>query len=413
MELRFHHRPDDPWSHLLLQMLPGLVAVYDVTLRCITVPLAPREHFPRPDLVARHAIRDAHDLARHCELDFTSNGQPPPEALTALASRRLLAAEHDAPSYLALARRLGDALFAGDAVGVKALCEGAVPEPEANAALEAHQQRQLESGHYNSAMIALGDNWYWGVDRLTHLEHDLLAAGRRRPDASVGLLRLRPWDVAAGRDAGTETKRTLPLEIDFFCSFRSPYAYLAAERCFELQRRYPVRIIPRLILPMKMAGFTITAIKAAYFRADPAREALRHGIRFGNFCDPYGTGLERAMALVEHAHEAGRLEPYLLSVMQGIWADGIDTATEAGLRQLVERAGLEWTALRNHLADESWRDWAAGNRAELEQLGQYAAPTYRLGDWVTWGQDRLWMIEREIKALLECPPASRGDRKAA
>jgi 2-hydroxychromene-2-carboxylate isomerase len=228
----------------------------------------------------------------------------------------------------------------------------------------------------------------------------------------VGLLRRRPRGEAAGRDAGADTKRALPLEIDFFCSFRSPYAYLAAERCFDLQRRYPVRIRPRLILPMKMAGFTIPAIKAAYFRVDPAREALRHGLRFGNFCDPFGTGLERAMALVEFARKASRLEPYLLSVMQGVWADGIDTATDAGLRQLVERAGLDWTALRQHLADESWRGWAAENRAELERLGQYAAPTYRLGDWVTWGQDRLWMIECEIEALLVRPPASRGDRRA-
>ncbi|CAN5691206.1 DsbA family protein [soil metagenome] len=400
MELTFHHRPDDPWSHLLLQLLPQLVGVYDVTLRCITVPLPPREHFPRPDLVARHALRDAQDLARHCELAFTSNGQPPSDALAALASRRLLAAEHDAPEYIALARQLGDALFAGDAAGVQALCEGAMPEPQANATLAANQQRQLESGHYNSAMIAFGDNWYWGVDRLTHLEHDLLAAGRRRPDASVGLLRQRPGSAAPGREVGTNTKQLPLLEIDFFCSFRSPYAYLAAGRSFDLQRRYPVRIRPRLILPMKMAGFTIPAIKAAYFRADPAREALRHGLRFGNFCDPYGTGLERAMALVEPAREAGRLEPYLLSVMQGVWADGIDTATDAGLRQLVERAGLDWSAMRQHVEDESWRGWAADNRAELERLGQYAAPTWRLGDWVTWGQDRLWMIEREIEARL-------------
>jgi 2-hydroxychromene-2-carboxylate isomerase len=187
---------------------------------------------------------------------------------------------------------------------------------------------------------------------------------------------------------------------DFFCSFRSPYAYLAAERCFDLQRRYPVRIRPRLILPMKMAGFSIPEIKATYFRSDPAREALRHGVRFGNFCDPYGSGLERAMALVDPARQSGRLEPYLLSVMQGVWADGIDTATDAGLRHLVERAGLDWDVMSSHVSDRSWRAWADSNRAELERLGQYAAPTWHMDGWVTWGQDRLWMIEREIEARL-------------
>jgi len=407
MELRFHHRPDDPWSHLLLQVLPRLVAVYDVTLRCITVPLPPREYFPRPDLVARHALRDAHDLARHHVLDFEGHGQQPRDELTALASRRLLGVEHDALEYLALARRLGDALFSGDDALVKTLCEGALPESEASAMLTAHQHQQLESGHYNSAMIAFGENWYWGLDRIIHLEHDLLAAGRRRPNACVGVLHRRtPDEVVYGKfGPDTTSPVSLPIEIDFFCSFRSPYAYLAARRCFDLQLRYPVQIRPRLILPMKMAGFTIPDIKAAYFRVDPAREALRHGLRFGNFCDPFGIGLERAMSLVEPARQAGRLEPYLLSVMQGVWADGIDTATETGLRNLVERAGLDWAAMRPHLANECWRVWAADNRVELEQLGQYAAPTWRMGNWVTWGQDRLWMIEREIAARVAPRPS--------
>jgi 2-hydroxychromene-2-carboxylate isomerase len=365
--------------------------------------------------VARHALGDANDLARHYVLEFESNGQQPCEELTALVGRRLLSVEHDASQYLTLARRLGDALFAGDDAVVRAFGAGAMPENEANVTLAAHQHQQLENGHYNSAMIAFGDNWYWGLDRLTHLEHDLLAAGRRRPNASVGVLCMRPQSEVIYDDSCADTTLpvSLPMEIDFFCSFRSPYAYLAAQRCFDLQQRYPVRIRPRLILPMKMAGFTIPDIKAAYFRADPAREALRYGLRFGNFCDPFGIGLERAMALVKPADQAGLLEPYLLSVMQGVWADGIDTATDAGLRYLVERAGLDWSAMRPRLTQESWRVWAADNRVELERLGHYAAPTWRLGNWVTWGQDRLWMIEREIDARLARIRSLRSEGEGA
>jgi len=409
MDLSFYHRANDPWSHLLLQVLPRLLAIYDVSLRCITVPLAPQEHFPRPDLVALHALKDAQDLAKHCELEFIGNGQTPSDELTALVSRSLLTAEHNVFEYLELARHLGDALFAGDVPRLQAMCESVLPQSEANAILAAHQQCQLESGHYNSGMIAFGDKWYWGVDRISHLENDLLAAGRRRPNASVGLLQRRPRADVPHGTLGADV--ALPLEIDFFCSFRSPYAYLASERTFELQRRYPVRIRPRLILPMKMAGFTIPPIKATYFRFDPAREALRLGMRFGNFCDPFGVGLERAMSLVEPAREAGRLEPYLLSVMQGVWADGIDTASDAGLRELSERAGLDWSEMQPHLMDEGWRSWATVNRLELERLGQYAAPTYRLGNWVTWGQDRIWMIEREIEARLDRLSEWRADRR--
>lgn len=398
--LRLWHRVDDPWSHLLLQVLPGLLATYDVALECITLPMPPLDYAPRPDLLARHALRDALNLCEHLDLGFECNGALPDPSLAALATRRLLAVS-DAAAYVPLALKLGAALFAGRADELRALCASgpSIAPAEATTMLAANQQRQCREGHYNTAMLSFGEAWYWGVDRLHHLEHDLVVAGRRRPNASVGVLRRRPSPpppVAAGA-----------LTIDFYCSFRSPYTYLAGERVFALAQRWPVTIRPKLILPMKMAGFVIPELKARYFRFDPAREALRHGMRFGNFCDPFGEGLERAMALVEGAKRAGRLEAYILSLMQGVWADGIDTASDDGLRLLVERAGLDWAALCPALADDRWCGWATQHRAELEALGQYAAPTFAMDSYITWGQDRLWVLEREISRRLGSIAAAR------
>lgn len=397
--LRFFHRADDPWSHLLLQVMPRLLRAYDVELTCITVPFPDIEHAPRPEMLARHALRDARDLAAHCDVEFETDGHLPAQPAVALASRALLALETTG-DYLAVGARIGTALFRGDTDGVASLCGplDLPSEPTAAARLRDNHAALLAAGHYLSGMIEYRGNWYWGVDRLSHLEHDLLMAGRRRAGASVGLLRRRrraviPPSRSPRADGGT-------LVVDWFCSFRSPYAYVAAERTFDLARRYPVHIRPRLILPMKMAGFVIPPRKSAYFRIDPAREALRHGVRFGNFCDPYGRGLERAMAAAKVAERAGRLEPFILSVMAGVWADGIDTASDDGLRMLVERAGLEWSEVVPVLSDDSWRNEADRNRKELARLGQYAAPTYRLGDWVTWGQDRIWMLEERIREAL-------------
>lgn len=397
--LRFFHRPDDPWSHLLLQVLPRLARAYEVEIQCVTVPFPDIEHAPRPELLARHALRDASDLARYVDVEFESDGRLPDQASVTLASRALLALDTTG-QYLAAAHPIGRALFAGDSQALESLC-GSIELPDEPAAalmLQGNYESLLEAGHYLSGMIEYRGAWYWGIDRLAHLEHDLLMAGRRRSDRSVGVLQRRrhatsplaPFPGTAADD----------LVIDWFCSFRSPYAYLSARRTFDLARRYPVRIRPRLILPMKMAGFVIPERKSAYFRLDPAREALRHGVRFGNFCDPFGVGLERAMAAVPVAEKAGRLEPYILSVMAGVWADGIDTASDDGLRALVERAGLAWAEVAAVLEDDGWREGAHRNREELARLGQYAAPTYRLGDWVTWGQDRIWMLEERIREAL-------------
>ncbi|MBN9428011.1 MAG: DsbA family protein [Burkholderiales bacterium] len=397
--LRFYHRPDDPWSHLLAQCLPALLEVYRLRLECITLPFPDLEHAPRPEMLARHALRDARDLAQYHVLSFPQRAVLPPAELALLASRALLAPQSSA-DYLRRALALGDALFTGDAPRVHALTAAdAMPdEAAAHRLLEANHRELLDTGHYHSGMVAFRGMWYWGIDRLAHLEHDLLMAGLRRPERSVGVLRRRP--AAEWPAPPLHANGGAPVELDWFCSFRSPYAYVSAARTLALAARYPVTIRPKLIIPMKMAGFVIPDRKRDYFRMDAAREALRHGVPFGNFCDPFGPGLERAMAAADVAQRAGRLVPYLLSVMQGVWADGIDTASDEGMRRLSERAELDWRDVWPVLGSQSWRDWADRHREELAALGQYAAPTYRLGDWVTWGQDRLWMVEQKLRAAL-------------
>ena len=108
--LRFWHRVDDPWSHLLLQVLPRLLATYDLGLECVTLPCPLLDSAPRPDLLARHALRDALNLREHLEIGFDSDGAVPDAALAALASQRLLAVA-DAAEYLKLATSLGNALW--------------------------------------------------------------------------------------------------------------------------------------------------------------------------------------------------------------------------------------------------------------------------------------------------------------
>lgn len=53
------------------------------------------------------------------------------------------------------------------------------------------------------------------------------------------------------------------------------------------------------------------------------------------------------------------------------------------------------------LADESWRERAEVNRAALLDAGLWGAPTFRVnGHEAHWGQDRLWMLEDDIRAAM-------------
>ena len=147
-ELRFYHRPDDPWSHLLLQLLPRLMQTYRVGLECITVPFPDVVHAPRPQLLARHALRDARDLAAYYQVEFASNGELPAAAAVALADRALLVPA-TSEAYLRLAYRLGAALFSGDSASLQSLCSsGDLPtEPAATARLQANHARLLDAAY--------------------------------------------------------------------------------------------------------------------------------------------------------------------------------------------------------------------------------------------------------------------------
>ena len=41
---------------------------------------------------------------------------------------------------------------------------------------------------------------------------------------------------------------------------------------------------------------------------------------------------------------------------------------------------------------EAWRERAAANRAELFDAGLWGVPSFKVGNTVVWGQDRLWAL---------------------
>lgn len=396
--LTVFHRVDDPWSYLLLQVLPSLKEQYNVRFRFVTVPMPGPDYVPRPDALMANGMRDAADITRYCALDFPENARRPDPDDVALA-HRLLLAQSDQDSYLATALRLGASLFSGDRSAFDACFKNvALPtSEEAEHALKDNAGYQRQRGHYNSAMILFEGGWYWGVDRLHHLEQVLIALGYRKPTGVPGVLAVR-LPCPTGPRVSPDTDKDGEAVLRFYCSFRSPYAYIAAPRAFALAERYRVRVEPRLIIPMKMAGFAVPRIKADYFRLDCAREGLRHAVPFGHFTDPFGDGLRRAMAIYPHAQACGLGNAYILSVMRGVWSDGLDTARDEDLARMCARAGLDRDAAMACADPRADLSWADRHRGELEEYDQYAAPVFVIGDYMTWGQDRIWVLERVLDA---------------
>jgi len=112
-----------------------------------------------------------------------------------------------------------------------------------------------------------------------------------------------------------------------------------------------------------------------------------------------GRPVEMAYALMPWARAQGLDYAYAQSWLSGVWAEGIDAGQPRGLRKIVERAGLNWADAKNILGSEEWRVEAEANRIEMMDYGIWGVPSFRIGETITWGQDRLWVIEDTLKSM--------------
>ncbi len=377
--VEYFHEAADPYSHLAAQVLANLLARYDIALKVHLVGPPADWAAPERERLEAYARADAQRLARKAGLTFADPGAQLGAAQIQRANARLKAAI-EAGSFVAEVTAIGDALWNGT-------LDGEAPAID----LAAGNARREELGHYLGGTFHYGGEWYWGVDRLHYLEARLIELGARKPDPGGALIFSPPASPSGG------ARPAAPLELHYYLSFRSPYTYIAASRAKALADAYGAELKLRYVLPMVMRGLPVPRMKSRYITFDTAREARRRGIPFGKIADPVGKPVERGYSILPWAKAQGRGFEYCHAFLSGVWSKGIDAGSDAGLRQIVEAAGLDWGTARQQLDSEAWRAEAEANRAEMMALGVWGVPSFRVGDVITWGQDRLWVIEEELK----------------
>ncbi len=404
-QVHYFHQADDPYSALAGATLARLLERYDIELMAHVVPPPGDNAAPERERLVAYSRKDATLLARHWGLEFHDTAtQPPPEAV-ALAQRVLVAAVA-AGRFAEVAGPLSVGLWSDAARLAELALPGGPLAPAEAAACAAHlassDALRQRLGHYLGAMFFYGGEWYWGLDRLYHLEQRLQQLGAQRSGAPDLMF---PPSV----DLQQPVRLDAPPAIDFFVSLRSPYSAIVTPRVFALGRLTGAPVRLRYVLPMAMRGLPVPREKRSYISLDAAREARCRGIPFGRLNDPLGRPTERGLALIPMAERAGKGQDYLSSFMRGVWSEGIDAGSDRGLRKIVERAGLAWDEARPALADDSWRATAEHNRAEMFALGLWGVPSFHVAGVAVWGQDRLWAVQ---EALLAIGRAAAGDKPA-
>jgi 2-hydroxychromene-2-carboxylate isomerase len=390
--LDFYFDIADPMSYLTAQAVARLVAAYPVELAVHVITPPASDVDPAPDLRAKHAVRDARLVAEYWNVDSPAQREADSGLVREVGTA--LIRDRPAADQLRVATELTGAMWRVDKkrLGELLLAHGTESSGSVAPILNTNYADLRKAGHYQGAMLAYDGTWYWGIDRLPYLEAALAEATgvtaapvvAPRPEAERGPLKLSDK----------------PLVCELWFSFRSPYSYLALERIEAVLAPYGVPLVVKPIAPMVMRGFQLPNIKRMYIVHDAKREADRHGIPFGELCDPLGPGIDHCIAIAHRAAQHGQVMAFARSAMRGIWAEALDMTEYVDLRTVVERAGIAWDDARAALAPEAVgaaMKAAQTSAAEIAVYSLWGVPSVRCGEFVAWGQDRLDLLADRLR----------------
>lgn len=395
----YFHEVGDAYSSLAVQVLAKLVDSYDIVIRCHLVRPDTGPNLPEPDMLRALSLTDSLLIAEPYGLAKPGASQIPGDALIRLAEAILV--NLDNHSFPTVAPAVEAALWSHDEAGLKALADkvGQADAETVDKRVSKAMAYRAELGHYSGAMFAYGGEWYWGVDRLYHLEMRLISLdATRKPNAS--LIVPRPAiEQSKVKDNGSIT-------LEYYPSLRSPYTAVSWDQTLEFAKASGISLVVKPVLPMVMRGVSATRQKGVYIFKDTAREARYVGAEYDKFYDPIGDPVKRCYALYPWACTQGKGNALLGAFLKAAFFHGINTNSMKGLRSVVQAAGLDWTEAKTHLLDTEWQELLEQNRKDMYGFGSWGVPSYRLLDQQgtevlgVWGQDRLWLISQKVNDLL-------------
>ena len=204
----------------------------------------------------------------------------------------------------------------------------------------------------------------------------------------------------------------MPLSIDVFWSFRSPYSYLATPRLVRLSAEYDLDVAVRPVLPIAVRLPTffkqVNPLWPPYLLRDTMRIAQYLGIDYGwPRPDPIiQDGITREVAAEQPyiyrltrlgiaAVERGRGLAFIDQVSRVIWSGKVVGWHEGPhLAEASARAGLDLAELDAAVgADPAHFDaMIADNQGALEAAGHWGVPTMVFEGEPFFGQDRIDLL---------------------
>ncbi|MFT5578232.1 MAG: 2-hydroxychromene-2-carboxylate isomerase [Paraglaciecola psychrophila] len=396
----YFHQSDDPCSQLTAQVMPQLIAHYDVDfiphlLRC-------------PDSNATADSKSAGFL-QHCREDAMAIGplhgcsfpvvdQQPEPALKLLADQILTQAIAD-DTFFDLIAPVGRALWANDANALAAYT--AATATDTNREVASAEKLRSKLGYGYASSFFYGGEWFLGINRINHLEDRLISQGARNRN-NIGIVVPRP------REVGYRSTGNSDITLEFFVCARNPYSAIVIPRLLHLVQRTGITLQVRPVLPATMRGkdFKPVGVQEMICQyADAGREGRYHNMYCSDVVDCTGLPIKNCYSLFPWATNQGKGLSLIAAFMDCMFFRGVDIATNAGMRIVVEQAGLDWSEAVKVLGNTDWETQIDANLEDMyqaDQTGLFSGPGFRLSgggypELMVRGQDRLIVLEADIE----------------
>ena len=389
-DVHFFYQADDPYSHLISQLLKDLNQSYDVNIHIHIVDKPKDNVVPMRKSLEDFSIKDAALTAPYHNLEFKDSYQIPEQTDLLIAQKMLSASKNKVNDIFHISKNLWEG-------NINDLSYRLASDKELLKIIQTGNRKRKKMGHYLGAMFYYAGEWYWGLDRLPYMLKRLDKLKLRKKGAYLEAKFINNADLRGGDFSN--------ISVEFFVSLRSPYSYLALPEIIELKNKFNINTIIRPVLPMVMRGLPVPREKVMYIVKDAKREASRIGIPFGKIFDPLGKAIKRGYSLLPYAKKMQRDAEYLYEFSKLAWSEGKDMKETSNLKIAIENASLDWNEACDYLDSDEWKPFVEENRKRLIQSNLWGVPSFRIVDqkdnelFKGWGRDRLWLLTHEIRDL--------------
>ncbi|HVC45510.1 MAG TPA: DsbA family protein [Candidatus Binataceae bacterium] len=192
-------------------------------------------------------------------------------------------------------------------------------------------------------------------------------------------------------------------DLRLYIDYKSPYAYLAKDPVYELEREFGVTFAwhPYVLFIPDFLG-TVEGRndhqwrRVRYSYADARRLANRRGLTVRGPQKIFDSALVSIGAI--YAQRRGTFRQYNDLAFERFWKRDFDIEDRVAVRRVLEDSGAETAAFFDFAEGEGRRELERVCK-EAEALGVFGVPTFVIDGELYWGGDRIWMVREKLAEL--------------